>query len=181
MIVFTIRIINQLIRGWLKPLPITKSPTSPISYDVAMRCWPVDMDMFMHMNNAMYVRCAELARWRIFPQSESLRMTSMNGILFLAVEQHVVYQRPIMPFAQYVIRTTVNASDNKWLSYKHTFQQHPSQVKAGDEPKVYAVVDCKAVLKEKSGKTVKIDQIAKDSKFYSRLVENHSHHRHHNH
>jgi acyl-CoA thioesterase FadM len=171
MLLFTIRIINQLVRGWMKPLPITSTKNAPISYDVAMRCWPIDIDIFMHMNNAMYVRCAELARWRIFPQSSSLRMTSMSGILFLAVDQQVVYHKPIMPFSKYIIRTTISTTDNKWLHYCHTFQQDPSQVKSGQDPKIYAVVNCRAVLKEKSGKTVKIDQIAKSSDFYSRLAE----------
>ena len=184
MLFFTLRIINQLVRGWVKPLNITSTKSAPISYDVSLRCWPVDIDIFMHMNNAMYVRCAELARWRIFPQSGSLQMTTMSGILFLAVDQHVVYHRPILPFSKYIIRTTLSTTDNKWLHYCHTFQQDPSQVKPGEDPKIYAVVNCKAVLKEKSGKTVKIDQIAKSSEFYNRFIthgaENHSiHNMHH--
>ncbi len=181
MLLFTLRIINQLVLGWAKPLSITSTKTAPVSYDVAMRCWPIDMDIFMHMNNAMYVRCAELARWRVFPKSN---MTSMSGILFLVVDQHVAYHKPIMPFSEYIIRTTISTTENKWLHYCHTFQQDPTKVKPGQDPKIYAVVNAKAVLKEKSGKTLKIDQIAKSNEFYNRFIthpaEDHStHHGHH--
>lgn len=164
------RIVNQLVQGYFKRLPLLKGPQNTTYYDVNMRCWPIDMDAFMHMNNACYVRCAELARWRVFLQSDTLRMTSLQGILFLAVEQRVSYLKPIMPFAKYTIRTTITSSDNKWLHYRHTFQQHDSQVSNGKDAMVYAVVDCKAVLKEKTGKTVKIDQLIAHNDFYRDAV-----------
>ena len=176
MLVFLGRIMNQLVQGYLKKVPLQKGAHGTSFYDVSMRCWPIDMDAFMHMNNACYVRCAELARWRVFLQSNTLKMTSLQGILFLAVEQHVSYLKPISPFAKYTIRTSITSSDNKWLHYRHTFQQHASQVKEGKDPVVYAVVDCKAVLKEKSGKTVKIDQLVQHNEFYRDAVTPRTHH-----
>lgn len=38
---------------------LTKAAVAPF------RLWPTDMDIFFHMNNASYVRVAELSRWLV--------------------------------------------------------------------------------------------------------------------
>lgn len=173
MFLYTIRVLRQIILGARKHVDI-KFPSSNklacLEYDVPMRCTLIDIDIFLHMNNSNYLRTAELARWRIFPQSGALDQVR-NNTLFLAVENNAKYFRPIDFNQKYIIRTTLTVEDNKWMNYKHTFIQDPTTVKPGKEPHVYCVVDCKAVLKEKSGKTIKLTDAAKLSPFYQKVLE----------
>ena len=141
MFTFALRIVNQLFLGNLKKIPVTNP------YQVPFRCWPIDLDLFFHMNNASYFRVAELARWRMFPQTNMVSIANSLGAMFLVVDQNIKYIRPIGPFQKYVVNTKLTVSDDKWIHNIHTFQQHPDHVKNGEEPKIYAVVDCKAVIK----------------------------------
>jgi hypothetical protein len=154
MFTFTLRMLNQLMLGFARPSTVTRARGIP-STDVAFRCWPIDLDIYMHMNNSCYLRVAELARWRAFPATGLLGKVMRDKVLFLAVEQQIRYLRPIAPFRKYVVSTTCTVhEDDKWLWYRHVFEQHPDDVKPGKEAGKYAIIDLKAVLKEQSGKTI---------------------------
>eukprot|EP00600_Ochromonadales_sp_CCMP1393_P001295 CAMPEP_0174986000 /NCGR_PEP_ID=MMETSP0004_2-20121128/18674_1 /TAXON_ID=420556 /ORGANISM="Ochromonas sp., Strain CCMP1393" /LENGTH=158 /DNA_ID=CAMNT_0016238751 /DNA_START=152 /DNA_END=628 /DNA_ORIENTATION=- len=140
-------------------------------YDVSFRCWPVDLDTYFHINNSCYFRVAELARWRIFPQSNMYTAVAKDGIMFLATEQTIKYFKPIGPFKRYIVRTHLTSADDKWFYYNHRFLQHPDEVKGGNDPIVYSEIECKAVLKERSGKTVKISKFLHKSPFYEELLQ----------
>ena len=62
MLLFTLRIFAQLAGGTLAR--ILKGSTT-----ATFRLYPLDCDIYGHMNNASYLRVAELARWRQFAQS----------------------------------------------------------------------------------------------------------------
>lgn len=164
MIFFTLRVINQIVLGTLSKPVVTPKKT----VDIAYRCWPVDIDAFFHMNNSRYLSCAELSRWRcLAPTSFFSRVTSKEGILFLAVENHIQYIRPIQPFQKFVISTScsVDEKEDKWILYRHSFQQHPDDIKEGFPAKEFAVVDLKAVVKEANGRTIKPSVLMEESKF----------------
>jgi acyl-CoA thioesterase FadM len=166
MLFFSARVINQLIQGYICK-PVVNSLTK--SVDLTFRCWPVDIDLFFHMNNSRYLQNAELARWRTLPASNLLdRVATKEGMLFLAVENNVKYLRPIAPFEKYVITTTctVRKSDDKWIHYQHVFQQHPDNVPKGLDPHKFCVIDLKAVIKQKNGKTLKPSTLVKESPLY---------------
>jgi acyl-CoA thioesterase FadM len=168
MLILTSRIVTQVALGHLRPVALKKHLPKAVVFDVPFRCWPVDIDMFMHMNNASYVRVAELARWRIFPQSGIIDLAKKKGIIFLVVGQQVSYLKQLPPFAKFIVRTTVTTSDNKWVHYSHSFQKPDSGNK---EPYVYATVDVKAVMKEKTGKTIRLTDLASESDFYKHLAD----------
>ena len=153
MITFALRIVNQLVLGKYLKLNIVTAANGVPAFDVAFRAWPIDLDTYFHINNSCYFRTAELSRWRIFPQSNMLSILAKKGAMFLVAEQTIKYMRPIGPFQKYVVRTSMSTTDNKWMNYKHTFMQHPDDVKSDKQPITYAVIDVKAVLKEKTGKT----------------------------
>lgn len=73
---------------------------------------------------------------------------------------------------KYVISTTccVDHDEDKWFYYRHVFQQHPSDVPLGTLPREYAIVDLKAVVKERSGKTIRPSELIRDSDFYQQWV-----------
>mmetsp|Transcript_12809 Transcript_12809/g.14458 ORF Transcript_12809/g.14458 Transcript_12809/m.14458 type:complete len:173 (+) Transcript_12809:140-658(+) len=168
MISFSSRIMNQIVRGYISSPKIKPNKTVSITF----RCWPIDIDAFLHMNNSKYLQVAELSRWRTLPPSSILsRVFSKEGLLFLAVENHIQYMRPIKPFQRYIVSTSVSfeANDDKWINYRHVFEEHDDDVVC-DKPKTFAIVDLKAVVKEGNGKTVKPSTIVKDSKFFERWV-----------
>eukprot|EP00606_Chrysophyceae_sp_TOSAG23-5_P000611 GSChrysophyteH2.ASY1.ANO1.810.1 assembled CDS len=152
MLAFSLRMLFQLAKGYIKPPVITKKRT----VDVAFRCWPIDIDVYGHMNNACYLRVAELARWHIFPATGLLASAAKTRMMFLAVDQKITYVRPIRALKKYVIETKLDVyKDDKWVWYTHTFLQHPDNIKPGSEQKVYAKIELRAVMKEVTGKTIK--------------------------
>ncbi len=142
----------QICKGYLKQPTVTKNKT----IECAFRCWPIDIDLYNHMNNANYLRVAELARWNAFPGSGLFDAAVKKGIMFLAVEQSITYYKPVPSFGKYVVATSIDIyKDDKWIWYTHTFLQHPDNVKVGQEARKYAEIKLRAVVKEKSGKTIK--------------------------
>ena len=102
MIVLTIRMMGQILAGALKPFP-NKSPLV-----VAFRCLPMDIDIFLHMNNAMYLRYAELSRWRILSQFGFFRSSKIRSWIFLVVDSNVKFIKPILPFQRFVVSTKLS-------------------------------------------------------------------------
>jgi len=141
------------------------------------------------MNNSCYLQNAELARWRTISAGGAnlrARFSSKEGLLFLAVENKIKYLRPIAPFERYNVSTTctVDLEDNKYVYYRHVFEQHPGDVVRGGDgdgggggggggdgvPLRYAVIDLKAVVKQKNGVTIRPSTLIKESQFYKDWV-----------
>ena len=169
MLVFTCRVIHQMVRGYLHAPKVNANRT----VDSAFRCLPLDIDIFGHMNNARYLQNAELARWNLLPASKVMaRIISEEGMVFLAVENSITYHKPIWPFQKYIIQTSCKVKeDDKWMYYTHEFKQHPEDVPEGKEAKVYCTIDLTAVIKERSGKTIKPSMLMEESPFYKELVK----------
>lgn len=168
MLTYIARVAHQVIRGVLSP-PVVSHGKKVI---VPFRCHLIDVDGFFHMNNANYLLNAELSRWRTLPAGKLLsRFLSKDGMLFLAVENRVRYLLPIEPFQKYVISTTVEICEqDKWWYYTHSFEQHPDYLENNASPKIYAVVDLKAVVKQRNGKTIKPSELLEKDDFYKKWV-----------
>ena len=113
MLVWSSRVIGQVLKGLLKPSP----QVSPVVE--TFRCWPMDIDLFLHMNNSNYFKYAELARWRIVPQTGGLSTVLKDGWMFLAVEQNIKHLGQIKAFQKFNV-TTNTILDGKWVYYEHT-------------------------------------------------------------
>ena len=172
MLTYTLRVLNQLALGCVTKVNIVKKAGAQTAYEVAFRAWPVDLDTYFHINNACYLRIAELARWRIAPESKMFSIIKDKGIMFLATEQVIKYIKPIQPMQKYIVSTSISYTEDKWFYYNHTFLQHPDDVKQNKEPIIYAIINCKAVLKERNGKTFRISEFLKYSSFYNDLSFN---------
>jgi len=162
--------LNELALGII--IPFNKKISTAV---VPFRCWPIDMDVFMHMNNASYLRIAELARWRLLPQTGMLAEVVKKGWVFLAVENSVIYKKPILPFQKFVVEISIHTTKDKWIHYCHKFLQHPKYVKAGEEPIEYARVNLMAVIKQKDGKTVRPSAMKELSEWNKLLLIEKSH------
>jgi acyl-CoA thioesterase FadM len=136
-----------------KPVYINKHIVSEF------RAYPLDLDMFMHMNNTAYPRVGELASWNLLAAVGFLKTIQTHGFLALVItEQHVIYKRQILPFQKYEIHTRIIPIENKWLEYTHVFKQHRNDVSPGESPIEYAVITKKALVKNLQGKTVKVEE-----------------------
>lgn len=81
-----------------------------------------DCDFFMHMNNAMYLRHAELARWELLPRTGILQAALKHRWMFLVVSQQAEYLKPLPPLSSFSIETTSYADKaDKYLLFKHDF------------------------------------------------------------
>eukprot|EP00697_Spironema_sp_BW2_P015879 gnl/Spiro4/6903_TR3572_c0_g1_i1.p1 gnl/Spiro4/6903_TR3572_c0_g1~~gnl/Spiro4/6903_TR3572_c0_g1_i1.p1 ORF type:complete len:201 (+),score=14.32 gnl/Spiro4/6903_TR3572_c0_g1_i1:76-678(+) len=139
---------------------ITRPTITPAGKIITpFRCWPLDVDSYLHMNNASYFKVAELSRWRTHSQSGTLRWCMQRRLAFLIAEQSAQYYRPINPFQKFIVSTEHAVADDKWFMVSHEFLQHPSDVKPGTEPRTFAKIDVRAVLKEPSGRTVRPSEL----------------------
>ena len=176
MLLHRFRIAHQLFLGGVmnKHGPLAKAKKAGESISVviaAFRCWPID-SAFGHMNNGQYFTVAELNRWRLFTELGLMPVIWKKKALLIVSEQSAVYTAPILPMREYVVSTTVKITDDKWLHYTHSFEQHPDDVPDGLEPVRYAVVQVKAVLKESGGgKTVKPSELIAGSDFFAEIIE----------
>lgn len=139
------------------------------SVDVGFRCWPIDLDSFIHMNNSKYLQVAELTRWRT--TVPVLPYILSKGLLLLVAENNIQYMRPINPFQRYIVSTTVSVDEkeDKWIYYKHVFEEHPGDLREREDstqPITFAVVQMRGIVKEVNGKTVKPSTLINKSKFY---------------
>lgn len=138
---------------------ITRKPLWANEFIVSdFRAYPLDLDMFMHLNNTAYPRVAELASWELVGAIGFYKLFSQQIMTLVIVEQNVSYLRQIKPFQRYEVRTTINSVENKWLDYTHFFMQHREDVPSGNDPVVYATIKKRGVVKSLKGKTIPVEE-----------------------
>ena len=82
-----IRAMGRIVKGL-----VSKSSTAietKTSGEISLKTFhfsrPVDCDFFFHMNNCMYFRHAELARWELLPRTGILQAALKHKWMFLVV------------------------------------------------------------------------------------------------
>lgn len=151
MLTYSCRLLYALGRGALAPpLPVT---TVLATKFVAH---PLDLDVNAHVNNAAYMRSAELARWQQCTQSRMLKAVLKNKWMFLVKDATINYHKPIPPFASYWVTVDSQHDGKKWFTIKQTFLSAPPGVEGGTAtpPTVFAEMEITAVVKQLNGKTV---------------------------
>lgn len=167
MLILGVRIVNQVLLG-----SFTKaSAMSP--YKVNFRCLPFDLDLNLHQNNAMFIRFAELSRWRLLAHGKVFQFAKRNGLQFFAVEQSAKYFKQIKLFQKFAVSTTFSVTDNKWMHFNHVFHTHDDDLKGDMKPVTIAVVTCKAVMKDKNGKTIIPEDLINTSDVYKAILTDH--------
>lgn len=86
---------------------------------------------------------------------------------WLLADNAIVYKRPILPFAKYNILTELeyDPADDKWFHFTHTFTD------SKNIDLEYAVINCRMVVKEPSGKTVKVSTVAGKSAYLKDYIK----------
>lgn len=149
MLSFTLRMLGEIVRG-----AVAKAPTGRV-HVTSYRAWPVDLDVFGHVNNAMFLRVAELARWQQAANAGLVGPMVQHGWMFLVGETLACYRKPLPAFASFVVTTETSVDQHdKWLTLRHKFSSNE-----GPGAKVYAEITTKAVVKHYSGRTVRPSQL----------------------
>jgi acyl-CoA thioesterase FadM len=145
---FSMRVIATIAKGMFQGRDIPTPIRSGQVITTIHRCWPNDIDFFMHMNNAIYFRHFELARWEILPRTGLLQHAIKEKWMFLAVEQEAKYLKMIRPLSSFECRTQVTITDGKWLDFHHSLFSMDGKTK-------YSEGTVRAVVKRRNGKTVR--------------------------
>ena len=150
MLIFTSRMLGHMAHGALQRA-LGKVQAAPMIF----RLWPVDLDVYCHMNNANYLRVAELCRWKQMALTGLAGAAAKRGWMFLIAEQTIEYRTPIKPFQMYRVRNEMAVVDDKWIHYHHYFEDETGS-------KQYAVINMRAVVKHTSGRTIRPSDILTD-------------------
>jgi acyl-CoA thioesterase FadM len=151
---FTLRAAARIAKGYLtRARHPVRTPIAPAdTFATRARCALADVDAFWHMNNAMYFRHAELARWELSARSGLLQAALRDKWMFLAVAQEAQYHKPLPPLSAFDVVTSMVARDDKYIDFTHVFQ-------SPDGSKKYCTAEVRAVVKKttgtEAGKTVR--------------------------
>src|SRR5262245_7243366 len=98
MVVF-FRLLLALIRSHFKPRIGILDESS-----FAMRVWPNDLDLNIHMNSGRYVSMMDIGRVEILGRTRLLRKVFGRGWRPIAAATTIRYRRSLLPFQRFVVR-----------------------------------------------------------------------------
>ncbi len=95
------------------------------------RVWPIDIDIFRHMNNAKYLNYMEAARWGMTFRSGFLKLVIKRGWMFPIRTAHLEYYRELKMFQKFEIRTQFVRCEKKWFYIVQRFYSKDKEVARG--------------------------------------------------
>ncbi len=117
MIGYTLRVGSLLLRhATFGPRAITDEP-----FRIQMRAWPWHCDAYRHLNNAVYLRLAEDARWAWTARTPLLKQAMSGRWMFLVAGADIVYRHPIPLMSSFEIVCRVEGADERWLYFSQEF------------------------------------------------------------
>jgi acyl-CoA thioesterase FadM len=121
------RLLWILLRSrWASPCP----PLGPCI--TPLRIWPNDLDLFLHVNNGVYLTLCDLGRVDLMLRSRALRGPSRPRRTFLVAAETIQFYRPLRLFHTFHLETRVVGWDEKAFFVQHRFLLPPAEVSAGD-------------------------------------------------
>jgi len=90
---------------------------------IAMRVWPNDLDLNMHMNSGRYVTLMDIGRVEILARMRMLRPMLKLGWRPLVSATFIRYKKSLLPFERFTIRSHVVCWDEKWLYFEHIIER----------------------------------------------------------
>lgn len=91
-----------MLAGWA--LKGRKAPPAAVSR-LAMRCWPSDLDINMHMNNSRYLALMDVGRWHFLLATGLIKPALANKWAPVAVRVEIDFKKSIQPGARFVLET----------------------------------------------------------------------------
>lgn len=101
------------------------------------RCWPLDMDINLHMNNGRYLTIMDLGRFSIMMKLGLFWMSVRRGWLPVVASVSIDFKKSLGPFQKYNLETRLKSMDDKWFYFEQVFKV---------KDVVYAIGTVKAAL-----------------------------------
>lgn len=98
---------------------------------VAMRVWPNDLDVQMHMNNGRYLSVMDLGRIDLLVRSGFFQEARRRGWFPLVAATAVEYCRPLKLFERYDLHTRLLGWDERWFFLEQQFTRGGKPVAVG--------------------------------------------------
>ncbi|MEA2238858.1 MAG: hypothetical protein QOC81_3582 [Thermoanaerobaculia bacterium] len=89
----------------------------------AMRVWPNDLDLNMHMNSGRYLSMMDVGRMAILAQTRMLRPVLKRGWRPLVGATFIRYRRSLLPFERFTVRSRILCWDEKWIYFEHILER----------------------------------------------------------
>ena len=93
------------------------------SDELNMRVWLTDIDLNFHMNNAKYLKAAQLGRVFYAKRTGLLSSLRKKRIGIVVVGTHITYHKSLATFSKYRLITKLIGCDEKWFYFEHRFEQ----------------------------------------------------------
>src|SRR6266852_3738353 len=90
---------------------------------IAMRVWPNDLDLNMHMNSGRYLSMMDIGRVEILARTRMLRRVLKRGWRPLVGATFIRYRRSLLPFERFTVRSRISCWDEKWLYFEHALER----------------------------------------------------------
>jgi acyl-CoA thioesterase FadM len=116
---------------------------------IAMRVWPNDLDLNMHMNSGRYMSMMDIGRVEILARTRMLRKVLRRGWRPMVGAAFIRYRKSLLPFERFTIRSRIVCWDEKWIYFEHILERR-------GEVAAHAYV--RGVLRGKSG-NVRLQEI----------------------
>ena len=88
---------------------------------VALRVWPNDLDVNLHMTNSRYLLAMDLGRWDFGLRAGLLGEARRRRWFPLVGSATLRFRKGISPFQRYELRTRVVGWDEKWCWFEQGF------------------------------------------------------------
>src|ERR1700686_3646273 len=90
---------------------------------IAMRVWPNDLDLNMHMNSGRYLSMMDIGRVEILARARMLRPVLRRRWRPMVGATFIRYRKSLLPFERFTIRSRVVCWDEKWLYFEHILER----------------------------------------------------------
>lgn len=114
--------------------------------DTNMRVWPTDLDVFMHVNNGVYLTLMDLGRTDMMLRSGMFGPIRQQGWYPVVAAQTIRFRRSLRLFERFVITTRVVGWDDKSIFLEQIFTR-------GDERIAHAAVEARFLSQRGGGVT----------------------------
>ena len=108
---------------WTLASGLAKPRQDPLDeYRVALRVWPNDLDVNLHMNNSRYLLAMDLGRWDFGIRSRTLWPALRRRWFPVVGSETLGFRRSLDPLQRFELATRLVGWDEKWWWFEQRFE-----------------------------------------------------------
>ena len=111
---------------------LLRPPLAPLEASrVALRVWPADLDLNLHMNNGRYLSLMDLGRFDLLGRMGLVREALRRKWRPMVGSATVRFRRSLEPLQRYELVSRVVCWDEKWLFMEQNFEREGKILASG--------------------------------------------------